>query len=150
MIAMSVLSIVLLGLVSMILTTLQGRESMRELGLARESAAAIYEQLKSQPSSDSGPLLQSLADFLSTKYGPAQTVTAGTVTYSVTTFPAPGLSWVPWTPSNGGPCTLGKGTILLDPSNDRLVGVTITIDWKSVGRNSTYTMKSMYAKGFYP
>lgn len=149
-IALGVLSVVLLGLVSMILGTFQSRENMRELGIAREAAAAVQEQLKAQPSGDSQALLQSLQDYLQSKYGPPLTRTVGTRTYYVTTFPVAGLNWISWSASSGITSTLGKGTITLDPSNERLIGVTVQADWKSVGRNSTYAMSSMYAKGFYP
>ena len=148
MLSMSVMAASLLSLVSVVTFSIRGKERQRELETAHETAAAIHETLKAQTTGLS-PVGQSIQDHLRSSCGAPKTQTIGGRSYQVTTLPIPGLAWPRWTPSSKKPSTQGMGTITVDTSNSQLVAVTVQIDWKSYGRNTRYSLRNLYATGYF-
>jgi type II secretory pathway pseudopilin PulG len=148
-VSFGVIAVALLGAMSMMVQASVGKEAHRELQVAKEAALSAHEELKAQTAGSSKPVLDALQEHLQARYGAPSTQVVDGRTCFVTTFPVAGLSWSEWTPSSGGSSRQGRATVTLDPTNAELVPVTIQIDWKSVGRNSGYSLSSLYAGGFF-
>jgi len=146
--SMAIMALSLISLLSLVSFSVQNKEMQREQEIARQAAAAVHESLKAQ-TAGSTPVSQSLHDHLEAAYGPAQRQTISGQTCETTTFPVPGLAWSKWTPSNGPASPLGRGTVTVDLSNPTLLAVTVQIDWKSSSRNSRYSMRALYASGYF-
>jgi len=146
--SMAIMAVSLTSLLSLLTFTVQHKEGQRELEIARQAAAAVHEALKSQTAGAS-PVDQSLQDYLESKYGPAVTQSIQGQSCKITTFPVAGLAWSRWTPSSGSASAFGRGTVTVDLANPRLVAVTVQIDWKTGGRNSRYSMRGLYAAGYF-
>ena len=146
--SMAVMAVTLLSLLSLITFSVQNKEGQRELEIARQAAAAIHESLKSQ-TSGSTPVTQAIQDYLRITYGSAIAQTIAGQSCEITTFAVQGLAWTRWTPSNGAATPTGRGTVTVDLSNPQLIAVTVQIDWKSTSRNSRYSMRALYASGYF-
>ena len=144
--AMAIMAVSMVSLLSLLSFSVHNKEGQRELEMARQSAAAVHESLKGQTVGTT-PVSQALRDYLRATYGPSQT-TAGQ-SFETTTYPVSGLTWSRWTPSNGSASTMGRGTVTVDLANPQLIAVTVQIDWKTTGRNSRYSMRALYAGGYF-
>jgi Tfp pilus assembly protein PilV len=146
--SMAIMALSMVSLLSLVAFSVQNKEAQREQEIARQSAAAVHESLKAQ-TAGATPVAQSLRDYLESAYGPARTQTIDGQRCEVTTYPVPGLGWSRWTPSTGTSSTQGRGTVTVDYSNPQLLAVTVQVDWKSSGRNSRYSMRALYAAGYF-
>jgi prepilin-type N-terminal cleavage/methylation domain-containing protein len=116
-IALAVLAAALFAIFSMILHTMQAKESMRELAVAKEAAAAKIEEIKSQ----------SWANI------------PGFATGSVP-LPVAGLT------DPAGPSGQGRCTITIDTTNQEVYQVAVRIEWKGSAGQRTYEMTNLIAK----
>ena len=146
--SMAIMALSLVSLLSLLSFSVQNKEGQREQEIARQSAAAVHESLKAQ-TAGSTPVTQSLHDSLEAAYGAAKAQSINGQPCQVTTYAVPGLAWSRWTASNGSASTLGHGTVTVDLANPQLLAVTVQIDWKSCGRNSRYSMRALYASGYF-
>jgi Tfp pilus assembly protein PilV len=147
-VSMAIMAVSLMSLLSLVCFSVQNKENQREQEIARQSAAAVHESLKAQ-TAGSMPVVRSLHDYLESAYGPARVQTIAGQSCEITTYSVPDLAWNKWTPSKGAASTLGCGTVTVDLSNPQLLAVTVQIDWKSSGRNSRYSMRALYAAGYF-
>jgi Tfp pilus assembly protein PilV len=146
--AMAIMALSLVSMLSLLSFSVHNKEGQRELEMARQSAAAVHESLKGQ-TAGSAPVGQAFHDYLHTAYGPAKVQTIDGRPVEITTYPVSGLTWSRWTPSQGSASNLGRGTVTVDLANPQLIAVTVQIDWKSTGRNSRYSMRALYAAGYF-
>lgn len=130
-IAMAVIAVAMFGVLSMILHTMQTKETMRELQIAKEAAATKIEEVKAHPMQLPPALLP---------VGATPDPTSIYNTYFRTdpindpyTFTVDGLS-------------SGRGTVRIDATNPYLYEIMVTVRW--VGRKgpAEYTRRSMVAQ----
>jgi Tfp pilus assembly protein PilV len=146
--SMAIMAVSMVSLLSLLSFSVHNKEGQRELEMARQSAAAVHESLKAQTVGQT-PVAQALHDYLRSAYGQAKLQSIDGQVCEVTTYPVSGLTWSKWTPSQGAASTLGRGTVTVDLANPQLIAVTVQIDWKSTGKNSRYSMRALYAAGYF-
>ena len=130
-IAMAVIAIAMFGVLSMILHTMQTKETMRELQIAKEAAATKIEEIKSHPMQLPPALL------------PVGTTPDGNSVYN--TYFRTDPVGNPYTFTVDGLST-ARGAVRIDASNPYLYEIMVTVRW--VGRKGAaeYTRRSMIAQ----
>jgi prepilin-type N-terminal cleavage/methylation domain-containing protein len=117
--ALGIIAVVLFALISMILHTMNTKESMREQLVAKQAAVSKVEEIRAHK----------FAEIL-TRFGPPNN-----------TFNVPGLTKIDNLPSKQ-----GLGTITIDSSNLNILDVTVTLDWKGARGASSYSVRSVITK----
>ncbi len=120
MFALGIIAVALMGIMSMILTSSQNKERMRELMVAKEAAALKIEEIKSQQFAQ-----------ITTLYASPNNL-----------FNVAGLS----DPSNTAGGQRGRGEIRILTTNPNLLDITVAINWSGAAKNGSYSMRSLYSK----
>jgi hypothetical protein len=122
MFALGIIAVALMGILSMIVSAQKNKESMRELTLAKETAAAKLEEIRSQTFTS-----------IPTTYGSGQTGQF---------FNVQGL----FDPTNTAGGRLARGEVRLVTNNSELLDVTVLITWKGVAGPKSYTLRTLVAR----
>jgi type II secretory pathway pseudopilin PulG len=122
MFALGIIAVALMGILSMIVAAQKNKESMRELTLAKETAAAKLEEIRSQAYTA-----------IPTTYGTGQ---PGQY------FNVQGL----FDPTNTGGGKLARGEVRLVTQNSELLDITVVVSWKGVSGPRNYSLRTLVAR----
>lgn len=117
--ALGIIAVVLFALISMILQTMNSKESMREQLTAKHSAVSKIEEIRAHKFAE-----------IITRFGAPNN-----------TFNVPGLTKI-----DNLPTKQGRGTITIDSSNADILDIRVTLDWKGIRGAGTYTVRSVITK----